>query len=222
MLKSFKMCKVKMEAEIREKIRKLEGALIEGKITEETYKELKAKYEAQLARLGEVSKPSKVSEAGPEKIISGDTEAAFKKGLELVNNYLGRIDPNFPLLKLKPGENSSSSLIQHAGAKLLVIVGVEEGFITVTLAAHVCNEPKNVRDKDLAGFYRRLLFLNAANVTLTGTIHFGLVEGLGIFLMWSRPIRDLDFTEFKEALDLLSGKTLLFFILLRKEFSFIG
>ena len=85
MLKSFKMYRLGMEAEIREKIRKLEDALIEGRITEKTYKKLKAKYEAELSRLGEVSKPSKVSEAGPEKVVSGGTEAAFKKGLELVN-----------------------------------------------------------------------------------------------------------------------------------------
>lgn len=37
--------------EIREKLRKLEESLIEGKISEETYKDLKAKYEAELARL---------------------------------------------------------------------------------------------------------------------------------------------------------------------------
>ncbi len=38
--------------EIREKLRKLEKSFIEGRISEETYKELKAKYEAELASLG--------------------------------------------------------------------------------------------------------------------------------------------------------------------------
>ena len=124
-------------------------------------------------------------------------------------------------MKFKSGEKTSTSLIQHAGAKVLVILGIEGNFITVTLAAHICNEPKNIKDKDLASFYRRLLFLNAATATLTGTIHFGLVEGLGIFLMWSRPIEDLDFDEFKGALDLVATRTLLFILILRKEFGFI-
>ncbi len=45
--------------EIREKLRKLEESFIEGRISEETYKELKAKYEAELASAGiEPTKPS--------------------------------------------------------------------------------------------------------------------------------------------------------------------
>ncbi len=45
--------------EIREKLRKLEESFIEGRISEETYKELKAKYEAELAALREVpTKPT--------------------------------------------------------------------------------------------------------------------------------------------------------------------
>ncbi len=39
------------EDAIREKIRKLEEALMEGRISEETYRELKAKYEAELERV---------------------------------------------------------------------------------------------------------------------------------------------------------------------------
>jgi len=49
--------------EIREKLRKLEESFIEGRISEETYKELKAKYEAELASLGlEPAKPSPSAE----------------------------------------------------------------------------------------------------------------------------------------------------------------
>jgi len=45
--------------EIREKLRKLEESFIEGRISEDTYKELKAKYEAELASLApEPTKPS--------------------------------------------------------------------------------------------------------------------------------------------------------------------
>ncbi|HIE23768.1 MAG TPA: hypothetical protein EYP68_06020 [Candidatus Korarchaeota archaeon] len=211
-----------MEADkIREKIRKLENSLIEGKISEDTYKELKARYEKELSSLAKVPNAGEPPKHVPEKEVSEVTGNALKRGLELINGYLDRIDSSFPLLKFSSDKESSSSLIQHAGAKILIMVGVEGEYVVVTLAAHVCNEPKNIGDKDLASFYRRLLFLNAANVTLTGTIHFGLVEGLGIFLMWSRPIEDLDFDEFKGALNLVAARTLPLIFVLQKEFGFV-
>ncbi|HDD68857.1 MAG TPA: hypothetical protein ENG61_00670 [Candidatus Korarchaeota archaeon] len=50
--------------EIREKLRKLEESFIEGRISEETYKELKAKYEAELAALG--APPARPAAAPPK------------------------------------------------------------------------------------------------------------------------------------------------------------
>jgi uncharacterized membrane protein len=57
--------------EIREKLRKLEESFIQGRISEETYKELKAKYEAELAALGKVpEKPTVPSAEGLGDLFS--------------------------------------------------------------------------------------------------------------------------------------------------------
>jgi len=74
------------EEEIMEKIRKLEEALVEGRISEETYRELKAKYEAELESLragwtaAEAPRPA---EAPPRPAVEslGDL---FNKAVEFV------------------------------------------------------------------------------------------------------------------------------------------
>ncbi|HIE23388.1 MAG TPA: hypothetical protein EYP68_04080 [Candidatus Korarchaeota archaeon] len=66
--------------EIREKLRKLEESFIEGRISEETYKELKAKYEAELAALGKV--PTK-----PTLPSTGGLGELFSKAADFCSNY---------------------------------------------------------------------------------------------------------------------------------------
>ena len=74
------------EEEIREKIRKLEEALVEGRISEETYRELKAKYEAELERLrGEWVEVKTPKPAGaPPRVSAESLGDLFNKALDFV------------------------------------------------------------------------------------------------------------------------------------------
>jgi len=60
---------------IREKIERLEAALLEGKISEETYRELKEKYEAELAEI------STAQASG-----GSDVEGSVRRAIETVNS----------------------------------------------------------------------------------------------------------------------------------------
>lgn len=77
------------EDAIREKIRKLEEALMEGRISEETYRELKAKYEAELERVRsgwvEVETPAAAPGApSAPKVRAEGLGDLFNKALDFV------------------------------------------------------------------------------------------------------------------------------------------
>lgn len=205
-----------MSAEkIREKIKKLETALLEGKISEQTYRELKEKYEAELAEIGEAQEGR-----APKSI-----EETLRRGVDLVNSYLRKIDPSFGQLKLEPGASVADLAIEHRGINIVVNVGVEQGdVVTVTMFAPMFRDPQGVKDKDLARLYRTLLRLNASTFTLSGTVNFGVMgaERGFIAIMWSKPVDFLEFSEFKYLLDLLSEKCSMMIPGLVREFGFLG
>ena len=74
-----------------ERLRKLEEALLEGRISEETYRELRAKYEAE----AEMAKPARKEEGREggvlDKIKEGLESAKAKAEIKLIEGKMDRV-----------------------------------------------------------------------------------------------------------------------------------
>lgn len=145
--------------------------------------------------------------------------AELQNAIDLVNGYLKKFDKNIPPLGYPPFSEVSEKVsiintkLTYRGINMEAGVVLPEGkSADLLLSAAVRLPPPGT---DLPPVYRQLLLWNNLQ---TSDVHFSINQQGVIFTVMRRSIEDLDYSEFKHAINKVSETAAMGIRLLKQQF----